>query len=104
MPPLLAEDRRPLALTGIGVVEGCDASGLLGCARWFEDTAQPQTNELHHGSPHYLLKLKSADKRSKLEERGIPAALGGKWSAVQVAVAGGGQPFRGCKRRRRVKK
>jgi hypothetical protein len=50
------------------------------------------------------VKLKSADKRSKLEERGIPAALGGKWSAVQVAVAGGGQPFRGCKRRRRVKK
>jgi len=40
-----------------------------------------------------------------LEERGIPTARGGKWSAVQVSRAGGGsRPFRGKRRRRRVKK
>jgi Recombinase len=46
-----------------------------------------------------------------LEERGIPAARGGKWSAVQVSrlleaarspfVGGGPQPFRRKRRRRR---
>jgi Recombinase len=41
-----------------------------------------------------------------LEERGIPAARGGKWSAVQVSrlLEAAAYPFRRRKHRRRVKR
>jgi hypothetical protein len=64
-----------------------------------EASAQPGAGSCPYHSAAYRQRAKSLQPiAAGLEERGIPAARGGKWSAVQVArlLEAAGSPFDGA--------